>query len=328
MNADGTSTQKSSMNAAYLPTENVFPFSGLTIGGTNSRIQFYNGTSPQQINTTSDPTPAMTRNYDYVGVGGTQTTIAKFTLNDIRELAIAQTEMEKMARTDGTYMGFAMTFFGEKPKNANDYKVTYIGGSYTDITFTEVIQTSQSTEQSPLGTYGGHGIGGIGQEDGYLGHVHCDDFGYIMILACIMPDVYYSQGINKDLLYTMQSDYYLPERAKMGMIPILNHEIYALDTYEKGQELFAWNNPYDELRYRANEIHGKIADPNNKSFAPYTQARFFNATPTWGKEFAEAADVRKDFLQAPSEIAYTAEFAINIRAVRELPYKAIPASII
>lgn len=253
------------------------------------------------------------------------------TLNMIRELAIAQTELEKMARTDGTYLGFAMTFFNERPKNAVDYKPVYIGGCYTDLNFTEVIQTGSATGGAPLGTYAGHGIGALGGSNGYLGRIHCDDFGYIMLLGCIMPDVYYSQQVQRMWTRKFQSDIYLPERAKMGMTPVYNYEIDGLHA-PAGKTLFdlwAWNNPYDELRYRANEIHGQIADPSKASFFSYTQSRHFDSAPNWGKEFSEAKDVRMDYLATGNlESAYTAQFAINIRAVRELPYKPVPAQII
>lgn len=275
--------------------------------------------------------PLYIKSQDIADVLTTSSSNLSLTLNQIRELAIEQTELEKMARTDGTYLGFAMTFFGERPKNAEDYRPVYIGGTYTDITFTEVLQTSSTSgESSPLGTYAGHGI--AVNNDGYIGHVHCDDYGWIMLLGCIMPDVYYGQGIKKELTRSLQSDFYLPERAKLGMIPVLNHEIYALNTgddFDNNFDMFAWNNPFDELRYRANEIHGKIADSSNASFSNYTQARFFTTQPNWGKEFSEASEVSKDYLSAgDAEVAYTAQFKIDIKAVRAVPYKAIPAQII
>lgn len=253
------------------------------------------------------------------------------TLNDIRELAIAQTELEKMARTDGSYSQFGLTFFGESSKASRDYRPYYIGGCYKNISFTEVLQTSGTQSGStPQGTYTGHGISGI--SNGRIGHVHCDDYGIIMLFACIMPDVYYSQGIDKKFTRQKQSDFYLPERAKLGLIPVLNKELFYAGNngYEKGEDNYVWayNNPYDELRYEPNHIHGKIADPNNNSFFPYTQSRKFGNLPNWGREFAEAKNVRKDFLFAPVESAYTAQFEINCRAVRPIPYKPIPANII
>lgn len=259
------------------------------------------------------------------------------TLNQIRELAIKQSELEKMARTDGSYREFGLTFFGESSKATRDYRPYYIGGTYKNIAFTEVLQTSGSSigttdpsSSSPLGAYAGHGITGI--TNGRIGHIHCDDFGYIMTFACIMPDIYYSQGIKKMFTRSLQSDMYLPERAKLGLIPILNKELYYQgdNSSEEGKDnyLWAYNNPFDELRYTENEIHGKIADPNNLSFFPYTQSRKFDTLVNWGEGFSKANDVRKDSFFAPSEDAYSAQFKFNMRVVRELPYKPIPAQII
>lgn len=257
--------------------------------------------------------------------------------NDIRKLAQQQQELEKMARTDGSYGGFGITFFGEKSKNARDYKPYYIGGVYKNIAFTEVLQTAGSSvgttdpeSSSPLGAQAGHGI--TGMSDARLGHVHCDDYGIIMILGCIMPDIYYSQGLDKKWTRHTQADMYVPERARLGLVPILNKELYFAGNNgnEQGDDnyLWAYQNPFDELRYCQNRISGKIADPNNKSFYPYTQARYFNELPNWGYQFSEATNVRKDYLFAKNEAAYTAQFSFNIRAVRQLPYKPIPAKLI
>lgn len=252
-----------------------------------------------------------------------------FGLNAIRELAIKQTELEKMARTDGTYSQFGITFFGEKPKHAEDYRPTYIGGTVINLQFSEVLQTSAGTQDSPLGNYAGHGIGSNGNDSGFLGQIHSDDYGMVQLYACVMPDIYYFQGINKQWTMSTQADLYLPERAKLSMVPILNHEIYALsDNETELKDLFAYQNIFDEYRYMENSIHGKIADMNSLSFAPYTQARVFSDTPKWSSEFVTANNVRKDYLSAPSEVAYTAQFKINVKAVRPVPYKPVPASII
>lgn len=260
------------------------------------------------------------------------------TLESLRELAIAQTIMEKMARTDGSFAEFGLTFFGEKSKSATDYRPTFIGGSYSNLVFTEVLQTSQTTETSALGQYAGHGIGI--QNKGYLGRFHADDYGYIMILGCIMPDVYYHQGLHKMWTRTDQSQWFLPERAELGMQPILNKEIY-LQSYSvedddgnpENDNLFAYQDIFDEYRFQDNQIKGKIAligssDNSALTFSPYTQARHFTSLPSWSQAFAEANDVRKDYLQAPIECAYTAQFDLNIKSVKPLPYRARPASIL
>lgn len=258
------------------------------------------------------------------------------TLEALRELAVSQTIMEKMARTDGSYKEFGLTFFGEPSKAAMDYRPTFVGGSRISLLFSEVLQTSQTTSESALGQYAGHGISASVEGQGYLGRVHTDDYGYIMVLGCIMPDTYYSQGLEKMWTRTDQADWFIPERAQLGMQPILNQELY-LDSYSvidsetsapKNLSLWAWQDCYDEFRYRNNRIGGQIAMSDRKSFYPFTQARKFSSLPNWGKEFARADDVRTDYLAASSESAYICQFDVNVRAVQPLPYRARPASIL
>lgn len=255
----------------------------------------------------------------------------EITLNQLRELAVAQIELEKMARTDGSYREFGLTFFNQISKNSVDHRPEYIGGAYQSLVFSEVLQTSQTSTQagneSILGSYAGHGISA--SQDGYIGRVDCDDYGYIMIIASIMPDVYYHQGINKMWTRSTQDDMYLPQRARLGLTHILNKELMWTKDNDSNEGLFAYQTPYDELRYQANRISGKIADPENLSFYPYTQARTFKEVPTYSQSFAQANNVRKDYLAGDkAEIAYTAQFSLGIRAVRPLPYNPEPAQIL
>lgn len=288
----------------------------------------------------SVPPDADYDNYRYglaghLELGNIASTGLSITLNDIRELTISQIELERMARTDGSYAEFGQTFFGVTPKNAIDYKPVYIGGTYTGLSFTEVLQTSASTSSSSLGQYAGHGIGA--DNSGYLGHIYCDDYGYIMVLGCIMPDVYYHQGVDRHYTELNQSQMLLPDRAKLGMQPILNQELYFQDytvTDSDGnpvnENLFAYQDIFDDYRFMPNRIHGQIADipytghTGSTTFSPYTQSRHFTELPNWSYDFAAATDVRKDYLAAPSEDAYTAQFSLDVRAVRPLPYQAVP----
>ncbi len=264
-------------------------------------------------------------------VGATAT--GSITLEALRDLAVKQTIMEKMAHTDGSYAQFGLTFFGEVSKAAVDYSPTYIGGTYTNLAFTEVLQTSATTENSMLGQYAGHGIGF--DNNGYIGKFHSDDWGYIMLCACIMPDVYYSQGLDKLWSRNLQADWYLPERANLGMQPILNKQVYLqlqsvvdTDGHPVNDNLWAWQDIYDEYRFQDNIITGKLADPRSESFYPYTQSRRFTSLPNWGAKFAEASDVRKDYLSAPSENAYSMQYDVSIRAVEPLGYRARPADML
>ncbi|QCS37285.1 major capsid protein [Tortoise microvirus 80] len=255
----------------------------------------------------------------------TATLTSSITLNQIRELAVAQSELEKMAKTDGSYGDFGLTFFGRVSKNAIDYRPVYVGGTYQAIQFSEVLQTT-NTATDPLGSYAGHGISYT--SDGYLGRIDCDDYGYLMLVASVVPDTYYSQGLDRMWFKSLQSDEFLPDRARLGMREILNKELLFSGVAETDNDIFAYQSPFDELRYVPNRISGKIANPNELSFFPYTQSRFFTSTPTFSQSFATMKDnVRMDFLAAPTEVPYTAQFSISCRAVRPLPYHPIPSNL-
>lgn len=248
-----------------------------------------------------------------------------FTLDEFRQLAIAQQELELMARTDGSSSQFYYTFFGVSPRRAVDYRPVYIGGTYKDLIFSEVVQQSASTEASPLGSYAGHGIASL---SGNCGSVHTDENGYIMVIASIMPDMYYTQGLGKMWTRNTQDEEFLPGRDKMGLVPIYNRELYVSGNSNIDGDLFAYQDSYDEFRYKDNRISGKIADPNNNSFSPYTQARFFANSPKYSSDFMSSKNIRKDYLSAPVEDAYTGRFEFKIKAIQPITFKGNPAPVI
>ncbi|WMC01590.1 major capsid protein [Microvirus D_HF38_35] len=254
-----------------------------------------------------------------VASGGTLS--SSLTLASLRGLVIAQSILERLARTDGTYGSSIVSLFGVKPRTVDSYKPYYIGGTYTSITFGEVVQTSQSTVDSQLGQYAGHGFGV--NNNGYIGHIDCDDYGYIMLIASVVPDVYYSQGVRSDFTALTSAELYMPDRAGFGLQPILNRELYC-DGSSADMDLFAYQDAFDNMRYRSNTIHGQMADKSKLSFYPYTQSRYFAARPVFNQKFVSMKDnVRDDYLAAPQESAYTISFDIGLRAVRPLPYRAV-----
>lgn len=320
------------------------------VGGTlDSFLRAYNPTNtvsrPDEFSSNSVKTSLLGSDlsdelpHDYAGIklnytpsGTVTTTVGGITFNadQFRTLFINQSEMEKMARTDGSYTQFGLAFFGVASKASRTYKPTYIGGTYQPIVYTEVVQTSATTGSasssgSPLGASAGHGVSSFGD---VLGTQYCDDYGYILVMASIMPDTYYSQGLDRMWTRRTQADMYLPERDKLGMEPILNKELYFSGDVETDDDVWAYQNRHDEYRYTSNRISGKVADSTNRSFFPYTQARHFSSLPGYSADFARADDVRKDYLFADVEDAFVCQFAVSARAVRCMPYKAVPASII
>lgn len=250
---------------------------------------------------------------------------SSLTIDKIRNCMAETIILEKLAKTDGTYGEYARAMFGERPKSAYDMRPTFVGGTYQPIVFSQVVSTAVSkkdTEIKPQGSVTGLGLSSA---EGFIGKHHSDDYGIYLGIMSIMPDTYYCQGLQREDTYQTSDDFYLPERAGLGMQAVLQDELY--NTAGSHDIVLGYQNRYDELRYRANEVHGKVADDTNESFSPYVQTRIFKSAPTLSPEFLTTKDnIPNKWLSSAEEVPYIIQVANKVRAVRPVPYKAEPTS--
>lgn len=254
--------------------------------------------------------------------------ISGITIDAIRKCESATLILEKMAKTDGSYAQYAKAFFGERPKSAYDFRPTYVGGSYQSVVYSQVLNTTSDNQGKVTGI-------GISSGSGNIGRFHADDYGIFMTIMTIVPDTYYCQGLNREDTYEVAEDFYLPERSQLGMQGVLEKEIYNQtdDKEDDNNKLFGYQNIYDELRYRANEVHGDVADVDSASgsvgasFSPYIQTRFFKSAPTLTPSFLTMENnINNSWLSAKNEPPFVVQIANKVQAVRPVPYRAKPAT--
>lgn len=253
---------------------------------------------------------------------------SSLTIENIRKCESATLILEKMAKTDGSYAQYAKAFFGERPKSAYDFRPTYVGGSYQSVVYSQVLNTTSDNQGKVTGI-------GISSGNGNIGRFHSDDYGLFVTIMTIVPDTYYCQGLNREDTYEVAEDFYLPERAQLGMQGVLEKEIYNQtdDMADENDKLFGYQNIYDELRYRANEVHGDVADVDSASgsvgasFSPYIQTRYFKSAPTLTPSFLTMEDnINNSWLSAKDEPPFIVQIANKVQAVRPVPYRARPAT--
>ena len=151
---------------------------------------------------------------------------SSLTIDKIRNCMAETAILEKLAKTDGTYGEYARAMFGERPKSAYDMRPTFVGGTYQPIVFSQVVSTAVSkkdTEIKPQGSVTGLGLSSA---EGFIGKHHSDDYGIYLGVMSIMPDTYYCQGLQREDTYQTSDDFYLPERAGLGMQAVLQDELY------------------------------------------------------------------------------------------------------
>lgn len=245
------------------------------------------------------------------------------TMEKLRLLSILQLWQERNGRTDGDYNSMIQMHFGHNP-HQQDHSPIYIGGTVQDIVVTEIIQTSETTEESALGDGAGHGIS---VANGYVGEFNCPDYGWIMGIMSIMPDVTYSEGLPRELSRETFAEYYWPEFNGLGPQGILKKELMIGGSDD--DELWAYQERYAEMKHRRNRVSGALANKHDEYFSRWTMNRFFDERPEFNQKFVNGKDtVRHDVFTMYEETPFTIQVANIARAVRPIPYKSIPKGLI
>lgn len=249
----------------------------------------------------------------------------KLTMEKLRQLSIMQLWQERNGRTDGDYNSMIKQHFAYDPKQPDNTPI-YIGGTVQDIVVTEVLQQSATDETAgnALGDGAGHGISAA---SGYVGKFHCPDYGWIMGIMSIVPDVTYTEGLDREWTRETFAEYYYPEFNGLGPQGILNKEIKMTDA--NNNDLWAYQERFSEMKHRRNRVSGALANKHDEYFKQWTMGRYYDSRPTFSESFVTTKDtVRTDMFTLYEETPFTVQVANKIRAVRPIPYKSIPKGII
>lgn len=248
---------------------------------------------------------------------------ASIDLNLLRKLEAVTLMLERNARTDGTYNELIKAQFGQSPKQHNKEPV-YIGGSYQDIVFNEVIQQSQSTDDSILGMR--TSIGRSSNTSAPIKH-YCNDYGYYITFLTIVPDYYYHQGIPREFTDIKQDDVYFPLLNNLPAQATLTQEIFVSNDEDTNKRLFNYNQKFAHLKSRQNLVTGLKA---LGSLSLYDSAsvykRTFTEAPVFNNQFIYMSPSNLDDTVFNNELEPPFEFWCNCRRedVSPLPYENQP----
>lgn len=250
-----------------------------------------------------------------------------FLIDDLRLATQLQLWLERNMRTKAQYNEFLRMHFNDAPIDLRLTKPYYIGGSSQVLNVTQVLQTSQSTEDSELGQRAGTG-NSYGAFD--IGRFHCHEYGLIMGIMSIMPDAMYTQGIPRTWSKRSRYDYYFPEFAQLSPQPVYTKELYAGSDTTKNNTVFGYEGRYDEYRVAQNYVTGLLRDPSQLDFYTYTLARQFDDYPTLSSEFISSeGTVRHDAFVAGTTLPpFICQVGVGNRAVRPMPYVNAPQGLL
>lgn len=248
------------------------------------------------------------------------------TINQLREAVRLQMWLENNARGGSRYIEQLLSHFGVISSDARLQRPEYLGGYSSDLQFTEVLQTSESSENSSQGNQTGHGFALNGDK---IGKRYFDEHGYIFVIMSIRPQNGYFQGVPKDFTKTDNLDFYFPEFQHLGEQEIKEREIYYSGN-DSDDETFGYVPRYSEYKTCFNRVCSDFRD----SMDYYHLARKFSSPPKLGDKFVkidESADemdrifpILKDAETGKEYQHYWFDIAFNIKCSRKMSRYGIP----
>lgn len=154
--------------------------------------------------------------------------ISSATVSMIRHAFARQLRAENLARTGVFYPDVLMMNWGVAPSYEILGLPKYEGGFSINMVNSEVLQTSATTEQSPLGEIGGHsmGVGGSTDID-----IHLKEFSVVMAVAYIKHEQFYNgQGLEQEDYFISNEDLGLIEFQHMSEQPVPKRTILCAST--------------------------------------------------------------------------------------------------
>lgn len=238
------------------------------------------------------------------------------TINEFRRAERLQRWYENSARGGTRPNEATLAHWGIHTPDATLDRAEFLGGSMQPIVVSDVEQTSETTQTSPLGTLGGKATS---YKPGRLCKAFFTEHGFLFVLTSALCRANYSQGMPKMFSRMQRDEYAWPEFANLGEEPVFTKEIDVEHSAE--DDVFGYVPRYSDYKSAVNEIHGDF----KTSLSFWTQNREFANKPQLNASFLFSNPSLAPFAinsYYTDLILCTANY--NIKASRLLPFYGVP----
>lgn len=238
-----------------------------------------------------------------------------FNVSDLRLAFQIQKFMERNARAGVRYTELLQAHFGVHPQDARLQRPEYLGGSKSSVMVSEVLQTSQTSENSPQGTLAGHGISA---SIDHCFNYRAQEFGIVIGLCSIRPNSMYSQGVPRQDLVRSRYDMLWPEFVNLSEQAVTNGELFFTG-HSIDKNIFGFQGRYNEYRAARSRVMGDLSD----KLSYWHLGRMFDTTPSLNSDFITCKPSKRIFA-VQDEPGFIVDVAMNAKAVLPIPFDAEP----
>lgn len=210
-----------------------------------------------------------------VGVPMPENTIStSFNINDLRYSNALQKFLERKALGGTRPAEFYLSMYGVRVDDLRIGQPLYLGGGFSNVSITDVASTVDQAD-IPQGTLAGNGktFPAVSFNNPY----YCQEFGIVLGLAYIRPEMNYMQGLCKEMQLFKPLDFYNPIFAHLGEEAVLKSELVLKKDINNSPEdehynddTFGYQSRYAYKKWKRNEIHGDLKTTlNTWVLSPY-----------------------------------------------------------
>lgn len=251
---------------------------------------------------------------------------AAATINQLRMAFQIQKLYEKDARGGTRYIEILKAHFGVTSPDARLQRPEYLGGNRIPINVNQIVQQSQTTDQSPQGNPVGLSVTSDTHSDFRKSFV---EHGFILGLMVARYDHTYQQGLERFWSRKGRFDYYWPVFANIGEQAVKNKEIYAQGT-DQDDEVFGYQEAWADYRYKPNRTTGYMRSQAPTSLDVWHFGDDYSQLPALSDSWIREDKVNIDrVIAVTSEITHQffADIYVHCRSTRPMPLYSIPGLI-
>ena len=248
------------------------------------------------------------------------------TINQLRLAFQIQKLYEKDARGGTRYIEILKSHFGVTSPDARLQRPEYLGGNRIPININQVLQTSQTSDQSPQGNPVGQSLTTDTHRDFVKSFV---EHGFVIGVMVARYDHTYQQGLERFWSRKDRFDYYWPVFAHIGEQAVKNREIYAQGT-SADDEVFGYQEAWADYRYKPNRVSGEMRSSAPQSLDVWHLADDYDSQP-----YLSDAWIREDKATVDRVLAVSSNLSAQLfcdiyvsnRTTRPMPVYSIPGLI-
>lgn len=215
--------------------------------------------------------------------------------------------------------------YGVLSQDARLQRSQWLGGNETVVNVSEVLQTSETTSSSPLGSLAGRGIvSGRGRDIAFRVPEH----GFILGILTIVPENGYASGSPRWLFKSTPMDFALPRFNNLGEQAVYNGELFsdhASDNLSQDLNEFGYQPQYDEYRSHVSRSTGDFRE--SQFLAWHLDRKFTSVPPLNGQFIKIGSDMDRIFNDTSSLPHYRIHAFHKAMFVRPISKHPIPGKL-